>query len=103
MVSEGITAGSGPPPILLQEQSRLEQGLSEHQRSLDAERQQLQKQLKQTEQNISNRIQKLLQENQRLGSWPPGPKPPPALSPLRSPDGGLSLLMVSIPVQSLCC
>ncbi|XP_053417764.1 E3 ubiquitin-protein ligase LRSAM1 isoform X2 [Nycticebus coucang] len=48
-----------------EEQSRLEQGLSEHQRYLDAERQRLQEQLKQTEQNISSRIQKLLQENQR--------------------------------------
>ncbi|XP_063553106.1 E3 ubiquitin-protein ligase LRSAM1 isoform X2 [Gorilla gorilla gorilla] len=48
-----------------EEQSRLEQGLSEHQRHLDAERQRLQEQLKQTEQNISSRIQKLLQDNQR--------------------------------------
>ncbi|XP_011286724.1 E3 ubiquitin-protein ligase LRSAM1 isoform X1 [Felis catus] len=48
-----------------EEQSRLEQGLSEHQRYLDAERQRLQEQLKQTEQNIANRIQKLLQDNQR--------------------------------------
>ncbi|XP_036710306.1 E3 ubiquitin-protein ligase LRSAM1 isoform X2 [Balaenoptera musculus] len=48
-----------------EEQSRLEQGLSERQRYLDAERQRLQEQLKQTEQSISNRIQKLLQENQR--------------------------------------
>ncbi|XP_070374815.1 E3 ubiquitin-protein ligase LRSAM1 isoform X4 [Equus asinus] len=48
-----------------EEQSRLEQGLSERQRYLDAERQRLQEQLKQTEQNISSRIQKLLQENQR--------------------------------------
>uniref|UniRef100_A0A8C8ZF11 E3 ubiquitin-protein ligase LRSAM1 n=1 Tax=Prolemur simus TaxID=1328070 RepID=A0A8C8ZF11_PROSS len=48
-----------------EEQSRLEQGLSERQRYLDAERQRLQEQLKQTEQNISIRIQKLLQENQR--------------------------------------
>ncbi|XP_004479822.1 E3 ubiquitin-protein ligase LRSAM1 isoform X2 [Dasypus novemcinctus] len=48
-----------------EEQSRLEQGLSERQRYLDAERQRLQEQLKQTEQNISNRIQKLLEENQR--------------------------------------
>ncbi|XP_040081113.1 E3 ubiquitin-protein ligase LRSAM1 isoform X2 [Oryx dammah] len=48
-----------------EEQSRLEQGLSEHQRFLDAERRRLQEQLKQTEQNISTRIQKLLQENQR--------------------------------------
>ncbi|XP_021563579.1 E3 ubiquitin-protein ligase LRSAM1 [Carlito syrichta] len=46
-------------------QSRLEQGLSERQRYLDVERQRLQEQLKQTEQNISGRIQKLLQENQR--------------------------------------
>ncbi|KAM7094020.1 E3 ubiquitin-protein ligase LRSAM1 isoform 2-T2 [Molossus nigricans] len=48
-----------------EEQSRLEQGLSEHQRYIDTERQRLQEQLKQTEQNISNRIQKLLQDNQR--------------------------------------
>ncbi|XP_069913141.1 E3 ubiquitin-protein ligase LRSAM1 isoform X1 [Oryctolagus cuniculus] len=48
-----------------QEQSRLEQGLSERQRHLDTERQRLQEQLKQTEQDISSRIQKLLQENQR--------------------------------------
>ncbi|CAI9174843.1 unnamed protein product [Rangifer tarandus platyrhynchus] len=48
-----------------EEQSRLEQGLSEHQRFLDAERRRLQEQLKQTEQSISSRIQKLLQENQR--------------------------------------
>nr|XP_012627437.1 E3 ubiquitin-protein ligase LRSAM1 isoform X2 [Microcebus murinus] len=48
-----------------EEQSRLEQGLSEHQRYLDAERQRLREQLKRTEQNISSRIQKLLQENQR--------------------------------------
>uniref|UniRef100_A0A8C2RML4 RING-type domain-containing protein n=1 Tax=Capra hircus TaxID=9925 RepID=A0A8C2RML4_CAPHI len=48
-----------------EEQSRLEQGLSEHQRFLDAERRRLQEQLKRTEQNISTRIQKLLQENQR--------------------------------------
>ncbi|XP_036185496.1 E3 ubiquitin-protein ligase LRSAM1 isoform X2 [Myotis myotis] len=47
------------------EQSRLDQGLIEHRRYLDAERQRLQEQLKQTEQNISNRIQKLLQNNQR--------------------------------------
>ncbi|XP_022357278.1 E3 ubiquitin-protein ligase LRSAM1 isoform X1 [Enhydra lutris kenyoni] len=48
-----------------EEQSRLEKGLSARQRYLDAERQRLQEQLKQTEQNISSRIQKLLQENQR--------------------------------------
>ncbi|XP_078183739.1 E3 ubiquitin-protein ligase LRSAM1 isoform X5 [Callithrix jacchus] len=48
-----------------EEQFRLEQGLSERQRHLDAERQRLQEQLKQTERNISSRIQKLLQENQR--------------------------------------
>ncbi|XP_066223207.1 E3 ubiquitin-protein ligase LRSAM1 isoform X1 [Saccopteryx leptura] len=48
-----------------EEQSRLEQGLSEHRRCVDAERQRLQAQLRQTEQNISNRIQKLLQDNQR--------------------------------------
>lgn len=51
------------PP--LQEQTRLEQGLSERQRCLDAERQQLQEQLKQTEQSIASRIQRLLQDNER--------------------------------------
>lgn len=70
----GPPTDSGPLPVLPQEQSRLEQGLSERQRYLDAERQRLQEQLKQTEQNISNRIQKLLQENQRSGSHPPGPQ-----------------------------
>lgn len=48
-----------------QEQTRLEQGLSERQRCLDAERQQLQAQLKQTEQSIASRIHRLLQDNQR--------------------------------------
>ncbi|KAM5299915.1 E3 ubiquitin-protein ligase LRSAM1 isoform 5-T5 [Ctenodactylus gundi] len=48
-----------------EEQSRLEQGLSERQRYLDAERQRLQEQLKEAEQGIAGRIQKLLQENQR--------------------------------------
>lgn len=48
-----------------QEQTRLEQGLSEHQRCLDAERQQLREQLKQSEQSIASRIQRLLQDNQR--------------------------------------
>lgn len=56
-----------PPP--LQEQTRLEQGLSERQRCLDAERQQLREQLKQTEQSIASRIQRLLQDNQR-SVWP---------------------------------
>lgn len=57
----------------VQEQSRLEQGLSERQRHLEEDRQRLQEQLKQTEQNISNRIQKLLQDNQRSGAHPPAP------------------------------
>ncbi|XP_004677369.2 PREDICTED: E3 ubiquitin-protein ligase LRSAM1 [Condylura cristata] len=48
-----------------EERSRLEQGLTQHQRHLDAERQRLREQLRQTEQSISLRIQKLLQENQR--------------------------------------
>ncbi|ELW62021.1 E3 ubiquitin-protein ligase LRSAM1 [Tupaia chinensis] len=50
---------------LPQEQSRLEQGLNQRQRHLDAERQRLLEQLKRTEQSISSRIQTLLQENQR--------------------------------------
>lgn len=70
--SEGPSC-SGPRPVLPQEQSRLDHGLSEHRRYLDAERQRLQEQLKQTEQNISNRIQKLLQDNQRWGSQTPKP------------------------------
>uniref|UniRef100_A0A6I8NZZ8 E3 ubiquitin-protein ligase LRSAM1 n=1 Tax=Ornithorhynchus anatinus TaxID=9258 RepID=A0A6I8NZZ8_ORNAN len=48
-----------------EEQVRLDKGLSEHQRYLEGERLRLQEQLKQTEQNISSRIQKLLEENQR--------------------------------------
>ncbi|XP_044520012.1 E3 ubiquitin-protein ligase LRSAM1 isoform X4 [Gracilinanus agilis] len=48
-----------------EEQFRLDKGLSEHQRYLDGERQRLQEQLKQTEQSISSRIQRLLEDNQR--------------------------------------
>lgn len=55
----------GPCVSPAQEQTRLEQGLSERQRCLDAERQQLLEQLKQTEQSIASRIQRLLQDNQR--------------------------------------
>lgn len=68
-----------------QEQSRLEQGLSERQRYLDAERQRLQEQLKQTEQNIANRIQKLLQENQRSVLALPPAQSPPLQEALRGP------------------
>ncbi|XP_004641607.1 E3 ubiquitin-protein ligase LRSAM1 [Octodon degus] len=50
---------------LREEQSRLEQGLSAHQRYLDAERQRLLQQLKEAEQGVASRIQKLLQENRR--------------------------------------
>lgn len=65
------TCGLVSPP--LQEQTRLEQGLSERQRCLDAERQQLQEQLKKSEQSIASRIQRLLQDNQRsvLACQPP--------------------------------
>ncbi|XP_031810539.1 E3 ubiquitin-protein ligase LRSAM1 isoform X5 [Sarcophilus harrisii] len=49
-----------------EEQFRLDKGLSEHQRYLDGERQRLQEQLKQTEQSISSRIQKLLEDNQNM-------------------------------------
>uniref|UniRef100_A0A5F8GU06 Leucine rich repeat and sterile alpha motif containing 1 n=1 Tax=Monodelphis domestica TaxID=13616 RepID=A0A5F8GU06_MONDO len=48
-----------------EEQFRLDKGLCEHQRYLDGERQRLQEQLKQTEQSISSRIQRLLEDNQR--------------------------------------
>lgn len=50
---------------LREERSRLEQGLSAHQRYLDAERQRLQEQLKEAEHSVASRIQKLLQENRR--------------------------------------
>ncbi|XP_005382480.1 PREDICTED: E3 ubiquitin-protein ligase LRSAM1 [Chinchilla lanigera] len=50
---------------LREERSRLEQGLSAHQRYLDAERQRLLQQLKEAEQGVASRIQKLLQENRR--------------------------------------
>ncbi|XP_030142761.4 E3 ubiquitin-protein ligase LRSAM1 isoform X3 [Taeniopygia guttata] len=48
-----------------EEQQRLEQGLSKHQRSLEEERLKLLQQLKDTEQGIASRIQKLLEDNQR--------------------------------------
>ncbi|XP_067417655.1 E3 ubiquitin-protein ligase LRSAM1 isoform X2 [Emydura macquarii macquarii] len=47
------------------EQVRLEKGLTNHQRNLEGERLKLLEQLKQTEQGIASRIQKLLKENQR--------------------------------------
>lgn len=52
----------------LQEQVRLEKGLTNHQRNLEGERMKLLEQLKQTEQGIASRIQKLLEENQRSAS-----------------------------------
>ncbi|NXE67365.1 LRSM1 ligase, partial [Calcarius ornatus] len=48
-----------------EEQRRLEQGLSKHQRCLEEERLKLLQQLKDTEQGIASRIQKLLEDNQR--------------------------------------
>ncbi|XP_019365947.1 PREDICTED: E3 ubiquitin-protein ligase LRSAM1 [Gavialis gangeticus] len=48
-----------------EEQVRLEKGLTKHQRYLESERLKLLEQLKQTEQGIASRIQKLLEENQR--------------------------------------
>ncbi|XP_066188629.1 E3 ubiquitin-protein ligase LRSAM1 isoform X3 [Sylvia atricapilla] len=48
-----------------EEQQRLEQGLSRHQRYLEEERLKLLQQLKDTEQGIASRIQKLLEDNQR--------------------------------------
>ncbi|KAM4664860.1 E3 ubiquitin-protein ligase LRSAM1 isoform 2-T2 [Discoglossus pictus] len=47
------------------EQSRLEKGLTEHQRQLQGERQRLQEQLKQMDHGISLRIANLLEENYR--------------------------------------
>ncbi|NXH46515.1 LRSM1 ligase, partial [Dicaeum eximium] len=48
-----------------EEQQRLEQGLSKHQRYVEEERLKLLQQLKDTEQGIASRIQKLLEDNQR--------------------------------------
>ncbi|NWT98321.1 LRSM1 ligase, partial [Urocynchramus pylzowi] len=48
-----------------EEQQRLEQGLLKHQRCLEEERLKLLQQLKDTEQGIASRIQKLLEDNQR--------------------------------------
>ncbi|KAM9116788.1 E3 ubiquitin-protein ligase LRSAM1 isoform 2-T2 [Pangshura tecta] len=47
------------------EQVRLEKGLTKHQRNLEGEHLKLLEHLKQTEQGIASRIQKLLEENQR--------------------------------------
>ncbi|NXE83360.1 LRSM1 ligase, partial [Cochlearius cochlearius] len=48
-----------------QDQMRLEEGLTKHQRYLEEERLKLLQQLKQAEQGIARRIQKLLEDNQR--------------------------------------
>ncbi|NWW70245.1 LRSM1 ligase, partial [Climacteris rufus] len=48
-----------------EEQQRLEEGLTRHQRCLEEERLKLLQQLKDTEQGIASRIQKLLEDNQR--------------------------------------
>ncbi|XP_005055423.1 PREDICTED: E3 ubiquitin-protein ligase LRSAM1 [Ficedula albicollis] len=48
-----------------EEQQRLQQGLSKHQRYLEEERLKLLQQLKDTEQGTATRIQKLLEDNQR--------------------------------------
>ncbi|XP_073414418.1 E3 ubiquitin-protein ligase LRSAM1 isoform X2 [Dendrobates tinctorius] len=48
-----------------EEQTRLEKGLTEHQRQLQSDRQKLQEQLRQMEEGISYRISNLLEENHR--------------------------------------
>ncbi|NXP80030.1 LRSM1 ligase, partial [Ramphastos sulfuratus] len=48
-----------------EEQLKLEKGLTKHQRCLEEERLKLLQQLKQAEQGITSRIQKLLEDNQR--------------------------------------
>ncbi|XP_029467947.1 E3 ubiquitin-protein ligase LRSAM1 isoform X2 [Rhinatrema bivittatum] len=48
-----------------EEQVKLDKGLTEHHRQLESERLRLQVQLKEEEQGISSRIEKLLEENQR--------------------------------------
>ncbi|PKU30162.1 e3 ubiquitin-protein ligase lrsam1 isoform x1 [Limosa lapponica baueri] len=49
-----------------EDQLRLEEGLTKHQRYLEEERLKLLQQLKQAEQGVASRIQKLLEENQRI-------------------------------------
>uniref|UniRef100_H3B6I5 Leucine rich repeat and sterile alpha motif containing 1 n=1 Tax=Latimeria chalumnae TaxID=7897 RepID=H3B6I5_LATCH len=48
---------------LQEEQMKLERGLTEQQRYLEVERQRLHKELRQTEEGVTNRIQRLLEEN----------------------------------------
>lgn len=48
-----------------EDQMRLEEGLTKHQRHLEEERLKLLQQLKQAEQSIASRIQKLIEDNQR--------------------------------------
>ncbi|KAG8142046.1 hypothetical protein E2320_006673 [Naja naja] len=48
-----------------EEQMKLDEGLTRHQRRLGAERLKLLEQLKQMEQGVAGRIQKLLKDNQR--------------------------------------
>ncbi|NXJ15548.1 LRSM1 ligase, partial [Odontophorus gujanensis] len=48
-----------------EDQMRLEEGLTKHQRHLEEERLKLLQELKQTEQGIASRIQKLIEDNQR--------------------------------------
>ncbi|XP_003211230.1 E3 ubiquitin-protein ligase LRSAM1 isoform X1 [Meleagris gallopavo] len=48
-----------------EDQMRLEEGLTKHQRHLEEERLKLLQQLKQAEQGIASRIQKLIEDNQR--------------------------------------
>ncbi|XP_066836627.1 E3 ubiquitin-protein ligase LRSAM1 isoform X2 [Anser cygnoides] len=48
-----------------EDQMRLEKGLTQHQRHLEEERLKLLQQLKQAEQGIASRIQKLIEDNQR--------------------------------------
>ncbi|OXB66493.1 hypothetical protein ASZ78_011608 [Callipepla squamata] len=48
-----------------EDQMRLEEGLTKHQRHLEEERLKLLQELKQTEQGIASRIQKLIDDNQR--------------------------------------
>ncbi|NXG74001.1 LRSM1 ligase, partial [Baryphthengus martii] len=48
-----------------EDQLRLEEGLTKHQRCLEEERLKLLQQLKQAEQGVASRIQKLLEDNQR--------------------------------------
>ncbi|NXI47767.1 LRSM1 ligase, partial [Galbula dea] len=65
LVQQLSTQKDGILQTVREEQLRLEEGLSKHQRCVEEERLKLLQQLKQAEQGSTRRIQKLLEDNQR--------------------------------------